>query len=270
MAYRLLAIDLDGTLLNSKGAVGERTVAALQRAAAAGAVIAPATARWYQAAVRPFAAMGIEVAAIASAGADVRHAHGEVVRQNFLPREFAAFVGGLCDSAGWPATLAVPGKAYRRANELPPWAANAPEWLQPVTSLAEVDLSELLAVLAEPQEGDAFLDELLAWGDRVSIHHAISFAGDGMVTVTPPGVDKGTGLLALCEALRISPSDAVALGDSDVDLPMMRAAGLAVAVENASDEVKAAADVVIAGPDEDGVGEWLEGWSPEFRGPSSE
>lgn len=258
MAYRLLAIDLDGTLLNSSGTVGERTIAALRRAAAEGIVIAPATARWYQAAVRPFAAMSIEVAAIASAGADVRGPGGNVVQQDHLPQDFARFVAELCDRAGWPATLAVPGKAYRRANELPPWAANAPEWLQPVTSLGDVDLSELLAVLAEPDEGDPRMHELLAWDDRVSIYNAVSFAGDGMVTVTARGVDKGTGLLALCHALGIPPAEAVAFGDSEVDLPMMRAAGLAIAVANATGEVKAAADIVIPGPDADGVGEWLE------------
>ncbi|MCZ7577333.1 MAG: hypothetical protein M5U18_09975 [Dehalococcoidia bacterium] len=178
---------------------------ALQRAAAAGILLAPATARWYQAAIRPFEALGLRVAAIASAGSDVRGADGTVLAQDPLPGDFAAFVAGLCDRAGWPATLAVPSKAYRRANELPSWAANAPEWLRPVTHLRDADLSGLLAVLAEPQPGDPYLHELEAWRGRVSMHSAVAYNGDAMVTLTAPGVDKGSGLLALCRSLGIDP-----------------------------------------------------------------
>lgn len=256
--YRLIAIDLDGTLLDSKGQVPAAAAEALQRAQAAGIVVAPATARWYQAAVRPFAAMGIQPAAIASAGADVRLHTGDVVAQHHLPGDFARFVAELCDRAGWPATLAVPGKAYRRANELPAWAANAPEWLQPVTSLADVELADLLAVLAEPDADDPALVELEAWRDRVSLYDAISFSGDGMITATARGVDKGSALLELCAALGIEPAQAVAVGDSEVDIPMLRVAGLAVAVETGTEEARAAAHRQIPGPDASGIAQLID------------
>ncbi|WP_322819247.1 HAD-IIB family hydrolase, partial [Tepidiforma sp.] len=92
MRYRLLAIDLDGTLLDGAGGISPRTAQALRRAAEAGIVVAPATARWYQAAVRPFAGIGLAVAAIASAGADVRGPNGEAFAQVPLPEEFARFM----------------------------------------------------------------------------------------------------------------------------------------------------------------------------------
>lgn len=256
--YRLIAIDLDGTLLDSTGQVPQKVAEAMKRAADAGMIVAPATARWYQAAIRPFVAMGIQPAAIASAGADVRLHTGEPVAQHRLPQEFGRFVAELCDRAGWPATLAVPHKAYRRANELPVWAANAPEWLQPVTSLTEVDLSDLLAVLAEAPPEDPALAELLQWGDRVALFDAISFAGDGMVTATAKGVDKGTALIELCEALGVEPTAAVAIGDSEVDIPMLRAAGLSVAVETGTPETLAAAERVIPGPDAGGIADFID------------
>lgn len=251
--YRLIAIDLDGTLLDSSGQVPAAVGEALKRAAEAGMTLAPATARWYQAAIRPFIGLGIQPAAIASAGADVRLHTGQVVAQHRLPDEFAQFVAELCDRAGWPATLAVPGKAYRRANELPAWAANAPEWLQPVTSLRDLDLRDLLAVLAEAPAGDSAIAELMAWSDRVSLFDAISFAGDGMVTATAQGVDKGTALRELCDALGVEPSEAIAIGDSEVDIPMLRVAGMAVAVETGTAETKAAAGQLIPGPDAGGI-----------------
>ncbi len=258
MRYRLAVIDLDGTLLDASGGVSPRAAAALRAAREAGLLIAPATARWYQAAIRPFAALGLEVAAIASAGADVRLPGGGAVVQVPLPGEFARFMADLCDRAGWPATVALPGFAYRRANELPPWAANAPEWLRPVTSLREADLEGALAVIAEPGGEDPHLAELRAWRDRVELFDALAFTGDGMVSATAKGVDKGHGLRALCAALGIDPSEAIAIGDSEVDVPMFRAAGLAVAVATGTPGAKAAADRLIPGPAEDGVAAFIE------------
>lgn len=258
MRYRLLAIDLDGTLLDGAGGISPRTAQALRRAAEAGIVVAPATARWYQAAVRPFAGVGLAVAAIASAGADVRGPNGEAIAQVPIPEEFARFIAELCDRAGWPATVALPGFAYRRANALPPWAANAPEWLRPVTSLREADLVGALAVLAEPGAEDPRLAELRAWRDRVELFDALAFTGDGMVSVTAKGVHKGSALRTLCEALGIDPAEAVAIGDSEVDVPMFHEAGLAVAVETGTPGAKAAASRLIPGPAEDGPAQFIE------------
>lgn len=258
MAYRLLALDLDGTLLNSQGKVGARDAEALQALAAKGVMVAPATARWYQAARRPFDQLGIGVAAIASAGADVRLADGSVVEQRTISRDCATFLGELCDREGWTATLSVPGTTYTRANDLPPWAANAPEWLQPVTHLRDADLSALLSVLVETHGSDAGLAELDRWRDKLEMSTAVSFAGGVLHTLTAKGVDKGSGLRSLCAAARIDPSEAVAVGDSAVDLPMFAAAGCAVAMGNSTPDALAAASMVVATADEGGVAEAIE------------
>ncbi|MGE3073151.1 MAG: HAD-IIB family hydrolase [Dehalococcoidia bacterium] len=258
MRPKLIAIDLDGTLLNSQGRVSERTGKALKAAIDAGIVLAPATARWYQAAVRPFEALGLKVAAIASAGADVRSAAGEVIEHRFLDGDFALFIADLCDRAGWTATLSTPGHAYRRANELPAWAANAPEWLKPVTTFAGPHLDQALSVLAEAEPGDHHMPELEAWAGRVSIFSAVSFNGDSLLTITAPGVDKGSALLALCSSLGISASNAVAIGDSEGDIPMFRVAGTAVAMAGSAPEALAAASRITASADEDGVAAYIE------------
>ncbi|MBA4179464.1 MAG: hypothetical protein C0506_02650 [Anaerolinea sp.] len=258
MTYRLLALDLDGTLLNSQGRVGARDAEALHALAAKGVIIAPATARWYQAARRPFDQLGVNVAAIASAGADVRLADGSVVEQKPLSPAFAAFIAGLCDREGWTATFSVPGRAYTRANDLPPWATNAPEWLQPVTHLRDADLSSLLSVLVETHGSDGGLAEVDGWRDELEQATAVSFAGAVLHTFTAKGVDKGSGLRSLCAAAGIDPSEAVAVGDSEVDLPMFAAAGCAVAMGNSTPPARAAASLVVAGVDEGGVAEAIE------------
>ena len=255
---KLIALDLDGTLLNSKGVVSERTAEALRAAHTGGIVLAPATARWYQAALRPFEALGIPVAAIASAGADVRDVEGKVVEQRRLDGDFALFLADLCNRAGWTATLSTPERAYRRANELPPWAAMAPEWLKPVTSFEGEHLEAALSVLAEALPGDAHMPELDAWAGRVSIYSASAFNGDSLITITAPGVDKGSALLALCGRLGIDPAEVAAVGDSEVDLPMFRVAGISVAMGDGTEEARAEATHLTAAADEDGVAAFIE------------
>lgn len=258
MSYRLVAIDLDGTLLNSSGQVSERTGLALKAAIAAGIIVVPATARWYQAAIRPFATLGLEVAAISSAGADVRAAGGSVIEQRPLEGESAVFLADLCDRAGWNATLSTPERAYRRADELPAWAANAPEWLKPVTTLHGEHLSSALSVLAEALAGDAHLPHLEAWADRISLFPALSFNGDPLLTITAPGVDKGSGLRALCRHLGVDPAESVAIGDSEVDIPMFKVAGLSVVMSDGTAAAKAEATQITGTADEDGVAQVLE------------
>lgn len=58
---------------------------------------------------------------------------------------------------------------------------------------------------------------------------------------------------ALCEALGLTPDEVIALGDHDIDAPLLRAAGLGIAMGNASAEARAAADEVTDSCDEDGV-----------------
>ena len=259
MAYRLIAVDLDGTLLNSAGRLSQRTADVLRKLVRNGVVIAPATARWYQAAIQPFAPLGLSTPAISACGADVRAQDGRVLLQTPLPRAFTAFIADLADRAGWIATLSTPSGAFRRSNELPPWAAHAPGWLKPVTSLAGADLEGLLSVLVELGDSGDELAGLAAWDEQIAVRTARAFNGNRLVSVTARAADKGAGLRALCAALDIELRDTVAIGDDEVDLPMFEVAGLSIAMGNAGATVRAAADMVTGSADEDGVATALQG-----------
>ncbi len=80
-------------------------------------------------------------------------------------------------------------------------------------------------------------------------------AESSSLELTATGVDKGVGLTKLCEALGIPVSASIAVGDADNDLSVLRAAGLAVAMGNALDSVKAISDVTVADCDHDGCAE---------------
>ena len=76
------------------------------------------------------------------------------------------------------------------------------------------------------------------------------------------GIDKGEGLRFLLDRLGISPEEVLAMGDGGSDIPLLQAAGIGVAMENATDGVKAAADFVTTSCDHDGVAAALKKFVP--------
>ncbi len=78
------------------------------------------------------------------------------------------------------------------------------------------------------------------------------------IECSPKGVTKGTGLVALCEHLGFGIDKAIAVGDSDNDLDVLSKAGLAIAMGNANDRVKAAADIIVSDNDHDGCADAVE------------
>lgn len=253
---KLAVFDIDGTLIGAGREPSEATLAALRRLHEAGVRVAPATSRPYQIALRTFAEAGIEVAAIAAAGADVRLAGGRVVRQSPMAPDAAAFLAGLCDRARWPAIFATADRLYQRYDGDPPaWASRAPAFMSAVPSLSEAAPDDPLVMLSVVDPADPHLRELGEWDAAINIDRAYSFDGSAMVTVTNVTADKGEALLLLCAALGIPPEEAVAFGDAEVDVPMFAVAGLAVAMGNAADAIKAQADIVAGHVDEDGVAE---------------
>lgn len=73
----------------------------------------------------------------------------------------------------------------------------------------------------------------------------ISFSADKYLEFNPKGVNKGFGLIKLCELLNIDIKDTIAIGDSTNDLSMLKEAGLSIAVKNAVKEVKDVCDVIL-------------------------
>ena len=78
------------------------------------------------------------------------------------------------------------------------------------------------------------------------------------IEVNAKGVNKGRGLLLLGELLGIGSEEIMAVGDGSNDIAMLREAGLGVAMENATDEVKAAADVITLSNDREGAAAAIE------------
>ncbi len=113
--------------------------------------------------------------------------------------------------------------------------------------IAPLALGRTICATAVPNER-AVMGALAALG----IDRTLAINRDSLM-ILPPGVDKGHGLRAALEQLDQRAGATVAVGDGENDVSLLAAAGVSVAVENAVDELKSAADVVLSAPGVDGI-----------------
>ena len=259
MLPRIVATDLDGTLLRSDGTLSERTRAALLAVQAAGARVVLCTARpvrW----VRPIAAAaGIGGCAVCANGAVTWDFDAEaMVTEDAIAPEVAAAVvaavGERFAGGAWAVEHAA-GFGHEAAYE-PHWPVPPGTAVAPVRELLGTPPLKLL--FRHPDHSpDAMLTAARsALAGVAELSHSNS--ADGLLEISAPGIDKGAGLARLCATLAAGPADVIAFGDMPNDLALLRFAGHGVAVANAHPEVLAVADEVTLSNDEDGVAAVLE------------
>jgi hypothetical protein len=252
---RLVATDLDGTIIRTDGTVSDRTRAAFAAAEAAGVGVVLVTGRperWMRTIADDTGHRGL---AVLSNGAVVYDLHEErIVAEHLLDPAAAAEVVAALRSE-------VPGLVFAverggRFGHEPAWI---PRYTVPddvlVASVDELVAEPMLKLLARHDELSG--DELVARACRVvgttaTVTHS-GVGSVGMLEISGPGVTKATALARLAADLGTGPEGTVAFGDMPNDLPMLAWAGLAVAVANAHPEVRAVADEITASNDEDGV-----------------
>lgn len=86
----------------------------------------------------------------------------------------------------------------------------------------------------------------------------LAYAETTSLEISPKGIDKGIGLEKLCEYLEISLNETIVVGDADNDIGAMKKAGLAIAMDNANENIKGLADVIVSDNDHDGCVEVIE------------
>jgi Cof subfamily protein (haloacid dehalogenase superfamily) len=257
-AVRLIATDLDGTLLRSDRTVSQRTRDAIATAQAAGITFVIATAR-HPSTARLFAAeAGITGLAICSNGALVYDlSRDEVVRHSHLPGETARMLIEVLRN-GIPDVCFALFQGMDFVCE-PAYAAIATEGdhgrdLQRVLqgdalTLLEQPITKLL--IRHPELAPAAVHERLVALGLDGFEASLS--GAPFVDVVAAGVSKAAALAMICAELDVQARDVVAFGDAPNDLPMLHWAGRAIAVANAYPEVLSVVTGRTASNNEDGV-----------------
>ena len=250
---RLVATDLDGTLVHTDGTITPRTRAVLAAVEERGVVVVFVTGRPLRWAEEVFEHVGEHGIAIVSNGALVWDVHRHRVRElHAMSPGTGLEVAGLIRAA-------VPGSTF--AVETLEGIALETGFLErhpvpdgsPRGRLEDLFGAPAVKLLARHEELDAqeFWDRAAAVvGDRAVITWSSSSA---LLEISAPGVTKASTLALLATELGIAAADVVAFGDMPNDLPMLDWAGTSYAVANAHPSVLDAADLRAPSNDEDGV-----------------
>jgi len=269
MKYAAIAADLDGTLLNTDKILTPRTRAALERLIAAGVHFIPATGRPYQAMPAELRSMpGVQYAIVSNGVAVYDVPTNTPLFADYLPADFVpCLLDAMADEAVDYECMHlghayVSQSLYDRLLKIHGDTGVGHYFLSTRTPLADLDGF----MRAHAAELDA-VDVRLPLGERERIRAKIEAAcppiyitgsDAGRLEISNPISGKHRALERLCAHIGITPAQVVAFGDNDNDAEMLRAAGLGVAVGNATDVCRAAADRVTASCDEDGVAVMLE------------
>ena len=265
---KLVATDLDGTLLDATGEVTPRTRAALTACWDAGIPVVGVTGRGPRLldSVR-VALAGRGIAVLAQGGYVVDLERDEVLRTVALPREQAKRVVEAIEAVAGEVILAVEDAAEQSAVRASLRVQHGFQWPYPEPSqlLPRNEVLPRGAVLKVfVRSATLGQDELLARAQAVidPADAEVTHAGLGFVEVLPPGITKASGLQVALDRYGVGFSDVLVFGDMPNDLPMIRAVaeagGRAVAVANAHPQVRAAAPGRTSGHDADGVARDLE------------
>ncbi|TYP83774.1 HAD family hydrolase [Blastococcus xanthinilyticus] len=265
---KLVATDLDGTLLDHAGEVSPRTRAALTACWDAGIPVIGVTGRGPRLLDSVRAALdGRGIAVLAQGGFVVDLERDEVLRAVALPRAQAAAVVERIEAVAGELVLAVEDAAEQAEVHARLRVQHGFDWPYPegaqLLSREEVlPAGPVLKVfLRAPGIGQ---DDLLALARSVvdPADAELTHAGLGFIEVLPPGITKATGLAVALERYGVGFGDVLVFGDMPNDLPMLGAVagagGRAVAVANAHPSVRAVAGQLTSGHRADGVARYLE------------
>ena len=266
---KLVALDLDGTLFNDQKQITPRTRAAIEAALQQGVAVVPATGRAVCGVPEQITAIpGVRYALTSNGAAVVDLQTGQKLVDLPFDAALALRVYDVIEPFGGALSIFIGGKSYTTQQNAAENMALVPPNLRRYfrdTRIEVADMRQTLHEHAHEIEKFSILypDEAVrtaAWQAVAADCPAVEITSslERNMELNVPGVSKGPGLMALANALGLDRREVMAVGDSGNDRTMIELAGLGVAMGNATDEVKQAADAVTADNEHDGVAQAIE------------
>jgi hypothetical protein len=276
---RMIAVDMDGTLVGPDGLVSERNLAALKAAEAAGMEVVVATGRRHSYAMRVLRGLGLgeENVLISSNGTVSRTIGARLLERTLLPKETARWLCGHVDefrnalvmTFDKVGTDGEDGRGALVVEDLADLTASIGRWMK----ANEAYIERVVPMEDALNGGDAPIQMMLCGTvermrraeSRLMEHPGVSAVGVGpqerageaevalhrteypernlsIVDILPVGCSKGTALLRLAEQRGVKPEEILAIGDNWNDVSMLEVAGRAVLMGNAPADLKAEAE----------------------------
>lgn len=270
--YKLVATDMDETFLDHNHQIPEANIRAMQRMKELGVLFVPSSGRWYSSIMDNFA-----------------HLDPALLEGSYV----ISYNGGFINRVGDPNPLTSCGIGRACAEELYAlgrelgkcmhvnvadghvFVCDAPEaertYLEKIsgvthfssaehTDLSFLDSRDIVKLIFMDPDFEGLQQlgrELEPMTQRLGVE--ITFSSKRYLEFMPAGIDKGYGLKKLAEMLGIPMDQVIGVGDSAIDLAMIKAAGLGVGVANVTDDVRPYCDIVLESTGDDGAfGELVE------------
>jgi Cof subfamily protein (haloacid dehalogenase superfamily) len=255
--FRLVASDIDGTLINSERRLSPRTLDVLGRIPVPVVVVTGRPLRWLD---QLFDQLPAPLPAICANGAVIYDPHtDEVLRAEPLPVDLLLEVTKRLRDAVPDVSLAVEVEDGRAFLHEDTWTIRWEHDHRVRVIAAPEELTSVPAVKLLARSSTADPDDFLelvsrTLGDRAEATRSSSSA---LVEISAAGVTKAAGLAWLCERQGVTAEQVVAFGDMPNDIPLLTWAGRGVAVGNAHPALRAIADDTTGTNDADGVADYL-------------
>jgi Cof subfamily protein (haloacid dehalogenase superfamily) len=261
-SIKLLAIDIDGTLQNSRHEFTERTEKALKNATAQGVIVVLATGKARPACMDILQRCGISAPLICMEGSVIYKADGTIRQQQVLNPDTARQIITFAEDRGYTLLANSGERIFVRSHNtrindlLAKYREPTAEVVGPLQNvLDDIPFNKLIAF----KDGQSI--KPLSWQLKMQHNGAVKLTPvmlDTGLQIMRPNTSKGTALKALLKELKLQPEEVMAVGDAENDLEMFAAVGISVAMGNARQPIKDAAKHVTAHCDEDGAAEAIE------------
>ena len=264
---KLVGLDIDGTLLNSKNQISPRNHAAIRAAIDAGCWVIPATGRPLRGVLPEFLQIpGVDYAVTANGATVVRLADREFVIKNWISRARVQQLYQATQGLWRVFDVFTGGSGYCEQRNLDAAEEWAPRNMAPYMRMSRQPVEGMWDFIASQEGFEKCTMFFTSEENRQKARQiAREMGGFAIVSseannleVSDEGATKGLALLELGRMLGLEKSQVMACGDSENDLAMLEAVGLGVAMGNAPLAIQQKAAAVTATNDEDGVALALE------------
>ena len=261
MRYRLLATDVDDTLLPHAGGISDRVRMAISRARADGILVTLASGRTFGDTLKYAHELGIDLPLISHQGALVKHPlSGEILHEDLLPIEIMREVILFCRERDLHLNVYIDDETFmeKTGEEFELYSALSRKTQRPVPDLLDVLTrmpTKFIIVSTSAEINDATLPLVRThFAGRLSVLRSHPVLIEGVMST----VSKGRALAVLADYLGVRQMETAAIGDNENDMEMLAWAGLGMAMGNAASEVQAVADCVLPPISEDGAAYGIE------------
>lgn len=265
MKYKMIVMDMDGTLLNDDKKISDRNKEVLEKAAELGVKVVISTGRIFTSAIVYGEMIGIKTPIIASNGAYIREKdRDEVVYAKELGIHNVREIIRISKKHGIWCHFYTPDTVY--SEKLVYSSINYSKWNKGLPEDRKVKIEILKENQWEDvinEKGGELLKAVITDDDREKIAALreemskldveIASSYDNNFEVMNKGVSKGNAVAVLAEYFGIDREEIICMGDNENDISMIEYAGLGIAMANATEETQKAAKFVTLSNNEDGV-----------------